>query len=60
MSVRFLLAVLLLAAPLSACGKKGPLELPPEAEELRGPEGQRITPAQARKDRPFVLDPLVK
>jgi predicted small lipoprotein YifL len=60
MSVRLLLAVVLLASPLSACGRKGPLELPPEAAELKGPDGQRITPAQARKDRPFVLDPLVK
>ncbi len=60
MSVRLLLAALLLAAPLSACGRKGALELPPEAQELKGPEGQRITPAEARKNRPFILDPLVK
>ena len=60
MPVRLLVAALLLALPLSACGKRGALELPPEAKELRDAEGKPITPKQARDVRPFVLDPLVK
>ena len=60
MPVRVLIAALVLAAPLSACGKHGPLEPPPYASELRGPDGKPVTPEQARKDRPFILDPLVK
>ena len=60
MPLRLMLAALLLVLPLAACGKRGPLELPPEAKTLKDAEGKPATPEQARKDRPFILDPLLK
>ena len=60
MPSRLLLAALVLVLPLSACGKRGPLELPPEAKTLKDPEGKPTTPTELRKNRPFILDPLLK
>ena len=45
--LRKLLAVVLLAGLVAACGVRGPLEPPPGAED-------------EPKDPPFILDPLVE
>jgi predicted small lipoprotein YifL len=55
-----MLAALLLVLPLAACGKRGPLELPPEAKTLKDAEGKPITATELQKNRPFILDPLLK
>ncbi len=60
MPLRLMLAALLLVLPLAACGKRGPLELPPEAKTLKDAEGKPITATELQKNRPFILDPLLK
>jgi predicted small lipoprotein YifL len=59
--VRIALAGLLAGSlALSACGRKGALEVPPRAgitgEPAAASDGDK-TPA--RPDRPFILDPLI-
>ncbi|HUF45702.1 MAG TPA: lipoprotein [Aestuariivirgaceae bacterium] len=46
-ALRSLILVTLVAALVSACGVRGPLEPPPGAED-------------EPKDPPFILDPLVE
>jgi predicted small lipoprotein YifL len=56
------------ALGLSACGRKGPLELPPGTAQnapagdppVIGPDGRPIAAApQPAPKKPFVLDPLL-
>ncbi len=46
-------SIALLAASLSACGRRGPLELPPEVQA----RGQQLQ-AEAQTHRPPVVGPL--
>lgn len=43
---------------LGACGRKGPLERPPAASTA-GPAGA-VEPARNYRDRPFILDRLLR
>ena len=55
-----LLALALVAATASACGRKGPLD--PPAAALTSADAT-IAPADSttkKPDKPFVLDPLIK
>ncbi|GAA0598224.1 LPS translocon maturation chaperone LptM [Paenochrobactrum glaciei] len=52
------LVTLLIAGTLSACGRKGPPELPPAA--IVTDEYGRTQPApKPAKDEPFILDKLI-
>lgn len=53
-----LVAVLVMAMGLSACGRKGPLERPPASATA---DGQEVgTDKSGRPDRPFILDRLLR
>lgn len=61
-------ALVLLAAGLSACGKRGPLDLPPdtkataEAEQAAAEDGKVIEEREKAAEQPhepFVLDVLL-
>lgn len=60
-SLLMIIALMLgMATSLSACGRRGSLELSPEAQEKRA----SMPTAETRKgkivvDRPFFLDPLL-
>ena len=60
MPLRLLLVALVLARPLAGCGRRGPLEPPPDAKALKDAEGKPITATELQKNRPFILDPLLK
>lgn len=45
------------AIGLSACGRKGPLEPPPNAVTATAPQPAEATPPKPDKD--FILDPLL-
>ncbi|MHA1165006.1 MAG: LPS translocon maturation chaperone LptM [Alphaproteobacteria bacterium] len=51
-------ALLVSAIGLSACGRKGPLERPPNAKvaNAQTPEGAN----SSKPDRPFILDRLLR
>jgi predicted small lipoprotein YifL len=53
--------LIVLAAGLSGCGRRGPLEAPPSAAAVQ-PDGT-AAPADegkpAKPDKPFLLDPLI-
>ena len=51
-------SLLVAALAVSACGRKGPLERPPEARTATA-EGV-AEPARDRRDRPFILDRLLR
>ncbi len=53
--------VLATALALSACGRRGALEPPPNGRAV-SPDGaqlQEAPPPQTRPARPFILDPLI-
>jgi predicted small lipoprotein YifL len=55
-----LVLVLVAAASLSACGRKGPLEAPPGAAVAGDAAATQADPnAIPRPDKPFILDPLL-
>ena len=54
--------VLLAALGLTACGRRGPLEMPPSAAAKLPPTADGKPPPDpgiTKPDRPFVLDPLL-
>lgn len=54
--LRLMIIAVILGFGLSACGIKGPLELPPEAKQAKpapGPDGKK-------PHKPFVLDGLIR
>lgn len=51
------LIVISASASLSACGRRGPLEVPSAAANPQSGETAEATPVE---DKPFVLDGLVK
>ena len=58
--VRAALAGVLIAAfALSACGRAGPLEPPPNAAAVTGDEVAK-DPKAGKPDHHFILDPLVQ
>lgn len=55
-------ALLVLCLALSACGRRGPLEPPPEADpqDVRLPTERPTPPPEGqRPERPFILDGLL-
>ena len=55
------LALLLATAMgLSACGRKGPLERPPNAPRSQADASAPANPDSDRPQRPFVLDRLIR
>ncbi len=47
---------------VTACGRKGPLEVPPNAkpEDIRSPKAKPLPPEEGKRpDRPFILDGLL-
>jgi predicted small lipoprotein YifL len=68
MIARFALAAALAAAlGLAGCGRKGPLELPPDPAAAPAPQANEILPGAApdappepKKDSDFILDPLLE
>lgn len=55
--VPVLAALLVTAVGLSACGRKGPLERPPNAKTA---DGQAADTGPGGPKRPFVLDRLLR
>ena len=53
-----LVALLVAAIGLSACGRKGPLERPANAKVADVQTSEGASPA--RSDRPFILDRLLR
>ena len=53
-----LVVVLLSAAGLSACGRKGALEPPPNAQVTQ-PQDGKANPKDQKPNRPFALDFLL-
>jgi predicted small lipoprotein YifL len=51
------LAVVVAAVGLSACGRRGPLEPPPGSAVAADPAADPATPPKPDKD--FILDPLL-
>ena len=58
---RVLLAVGLLAIALTACGRRGALEPPPDGRAVTPDRAQLVDPPPPYQppDRPFFLDPLI-
>ena len=53
-----LVALVVSAIGLSACGRKGPLEKPPHAKAVNAEGAQGTSPS--KPDRPFILDRLLR
>ncbi len=53
-----LVALVVSAMGLSACGRKGPLEKPPKATASNGPVAEGVSPS--KPNRPFILDRLLR
>lgn len=51
-------ALLVTALTLGACGRKGPLERPPNAKTVNA-DGT-VEPSRRVSDRPFILDRLLR
>lgn len=63
---RSAIVCLVLALALSACGRRGGLEAPPQSKVKQPattttapPEPRRPFQKKAGPDRPFILDPLI-
>lgn len=57
--LHLVLAVLVIAGlGLSACGRKGPLEAPPNQSRAQGAPVDET--ASGKPDRPFILDGLLR
>jgi predicted small lipoprotein YifL len=54
----FLVTLLVSAIGLSACGRKGPLERPPNAKVADAQTADGVSPS--KPDRPFILDRLLR
>ncbi|NTS32274.1 lipoprotein [Phyllobacterium sp. BT25] len=52
-----ILVTLAIASAVSACGRKGPLELPPAS--VTSAPGEPKTAAPPAQDKRFILDPLI-
>jgi predicted small lipoprotein YifL len=58
-------ALAVMAAGLSACGRRGALELPPAEKPAPAAQGQILSdpapaaPEKKKPDTPFILDPLL-
>ena len=52
-----ILTLVVAAVGLSACGRKGPLEAPPNAVTATAPQAEEAAPP--KPDRDFILDPLL-
>lgn len=46
-----------LLIPLSACGRKAPLDAP---NAIPPAEGEKVPPAEPKEDKPFILDGLIQ
>jgi len=56
-----LVAVLVMATALTACGRRGPLEPPPSATVLStNAQGEVVEEPAPVEDRPFILDALIQ
>jgi predicted small lipoprotein YifL len=53
-----LVALVVSAIGLSACGRKGPLERPPHAQAVNPQAAEGTSPS--KPDRPFILDRLLR
>jgi predicted small lipoprotein YifL len=53
-----LVALVVSALGLSACGRKGPLEKPPRASASNAQASEGASPS--KPDRPFILDRLLR
>ena len=55
---KFLLIVALGAA-ISACGRRGNLELPPSSNVIIADDNGEVSEAPEKEDKPFILDGLL-
>lgn len=56
--ISLVVALVVCATGLSACGRKGPLEKPPKANASTGPVAEGVSPS--KPNRPFILDRLLR
>lgn len=59
MKARSVLLIVLLAASLAACGRKGPLQPPPGAPDQPAQAGQEAPDDAVKPDRSFILDSIL-
>ena len=56
--IKFLL-IAALGVAISACGRRGNLELPPSSDVIVSDDNGEVTEAPEKEDKPFILDGLL-